>query len=209
MPPTDPLGFSITRPHSKFLELENRRISAAFQSAMKTIPQGCRQDPVPWWDEEIDDAIILRAQLRKIRDDKTADPATLEERTLNYKQQADVTRDLIRSKRTASWQKFATDNLRYSSDSRRTASMIKILDRTERPSPIQILKDGETNHIYETDKAKANAFHRIYALNCKPDSMPTGPQRKQLRDQKKRARQREKVHAYVDVPMPAPPVSWS
>ena len=169
----------ITRPRSNPLELENRRISAAFQSAMKTIPQGCRRDPVPWWDEEIDDAIILRAQLRKIRGDKTADPATLEERTLNYKRQADVTRDLIRSKRTASWKKFATDNLRYSSDSRRTSSMIKILGRTERPSPIQILKDG-ANHIYETDKAKANAFHRIYALNCKPDSMLTGPQRKQL-----------------------------
>jgi len=133
---------------------------------MKTKPQGCRLDLVPWWDEEIDDAIILRAQLRKIRDDKTAEPATLEERTLNYKRQADVTRDLIRSKRTASWQKFANDNLRYSSDSCRTASMIKILDRTERPSPIQILKDA-TNQAYETDKAKANAFHRLFALNCK------------------------------------------
>ena len=132
----------ITRPRSNPLELENRRISAAFQPAIKTIPQGCSQDPVPWWDEEIDDVIILRAQLRKIRDDKTADPATLEERTLNHKRQADVTRDLIRSKRKASWQKFATDNLRYSSDSRRTASMIKILDRTERHSPIQILKDA-------------------------------------------------------------------
>ena len=128
----------ITRPRSNPVELKNRRISAAFKSAMKTIPQGCSLDPVPWWDEEIDDAIILRAQLRKIRDDKTADPAMLEDRTLNYKRQADVTRDLIRSKRTASWQKFATDNLRYSSDSRRTASMIKILDKTERPSPIQI-----------------------------------------------------------------------
>jgi len=94
---------------------------------MKTIPQGCRLDPVPWWDDDIDAAITLRAQLRKIRDDKNADPATLEVRASNYKTQVDATRELIRTKRTASWQKFATDNLRYSADSRRTASMIKIL----------------------------------------------------------------------------------
>ena len=143
----------VIRPRSNPLELENRQISAAFQSAMKTLPQGCRQDPVPWWDDDIEDAMILCAQLRKIRDDKTANPATLEERIQNYKRQADVTRDLIRYKRTASWQKFATDNLRYSSDSRRTAKMIKILDRTERPSLIQILKD-EVNRVYETDKDK-------------------------------------------------------
>ena len=129
----------ITRPRTNLLELENRRVTAAFTSAMKTIPQGCRQDPVPWWDDEIDDAITLRAQLRKIRDDRNADPATLDVRVLNYKLQAEATRDLIRAKRTASWKKFATDNLRYTADSRRTASMIKILDRTKRPSSIQIL----------------------------------------------------------------------
>jgi hypothetical protein len=168
---------------------------------MKTIPQGCRLDPVPWWDDEIDDAITPRAQLRKIRDDRNADPATLKLRALNYKTQAEATRELIRTKRSASWQKFTTDNLKYSADSRRTASMIKLLDRTERPSPIQILKDA-TGQGYETEEAKANAFHRIYALNCKQDS--TG---KQFREAKKRVRQRKKDLAYVDSPTPAPPVS--
>jgi len=159
----------VTRPRSNPIELENRRLSAAFRLAMKTIPQGCRLDPVPWWDDDIDAAITLRAQLRKIRDDKNADPATLEVRASNYKTQVDATRELIRTKRTASWQKFATDNLRYSADSRRTASMIKTLDRTERPSPIQILRDAY-GQGYDTDEAKAAAFHRIYALNCRPDS---------------------------------------
>ena len=86
----------ITRPRSNPIELENRRVSPAFKSAMKTIPQGCRLDPVPWWDDEIDDTIILRAQLRKITDDRNADPATLELRALNYKTQAEATRELIR-----------------------------------------------------------------------------------------------------------------
>ncbi len=97
----------VTRPRSNPIELENRRLSAAFRLAMKTIPQGCRLDPVPWWDDDIDAAITLRAQLRKIRDDKNADPATLEVRASNYKTQVDATRELIRTKRTASWQKFA------------------------------------------------------------------------------------------------------
>ena len=78
---------------------------------MKTLPQECRQDPVPWWDNDIYDAIVLREHLKKIRDDKTASPATPERRIKDHKHQADITRELIRSKRTASWQKFATDNL--------------------------------------------------------------------------------------------------
>ena len=131
----------VTRARSNPTELENRRISAAFQIAMKTPPQGCRQDPVPWWDKDIDDAIILRERLRKIRDDKTASPTTLEQRWLNHKLQADITRELIRTKRAASWQRFATDNLRYTADSRRTAAMIQLLARTERPSPLQTLED--------------------------------------------------------------------
>ena len=79
--------------------------------------------------------------------------------------------------------------------------MIKTLDRTERPSPIQILKDA-TGQAYETEEAKANALHRIYALNCKQDSSG-----KQHRETKKRMRQRKKVLTYVDSPTPAPPVS--
>ena len=76
--------------------------------------------------------------------------------------------------------------------------MTKILDRTERPSPIQILKDG-ANHIYETDKAKAkaNSFHRIYALNCKPDSMPTGPQSKQLKRECVRGKRSMRTSTYL------------
>ena len=164
----------VTRPISNPVELENRRISAAFREAMKTIPQGCRQDPVPWWEDDIDEAILLRAQLRNAWEDKKANPDTLEQRKQAYEDKVEVTRDIIRSKRTASWQRFATDNLRYSSDSRKTAAMIKHLDRTARPSPIQILKD-QAGHVYETEKEKAKAFLRAFSLNCKPELKPLGP----------------------------------
>ena len=198
--------------------MENRRISAAFREAMKTIPQGCRQDPVPWWDNDVDEAILLRAQLRKACEDKKANPETLEQRKQAYKDQVEATRDIIRSKRTASWQRFATDNLRYSSDSRKTAAMIKHLDRSARPSPIQILKDKD-DHVFQTDREKAKAFLRVFSLNCKPELKPLGPdfhgkntdrtQRRLHKEQQKRSRQRKKVCQYVDAPSVAPPVSRS
>ena len=112
--------------------------------------------------------------MRKACEDKQADPATLEHRQQAYKTQVETTRDLIRSKRTASWQQFATDNLRYTSDSRRTAALISQLDRTERPSPIQIPKD-QAGHVYETEMEKARAFLKVYSLNCKPELKPLGP----------------------------------
>ena len=206
----------VTRSRSNPVELESRRILSAFQDAMKTIPQGCRKDPVPWWDSDIDEAIVQRAQLRKACEDKQADPATLEHRQQAYRTQVETTRDLIRSKRTASWQRFATDNLRYTSDPRRTAALISQLDRTARPSPIQILKD-QAGHVYETEMEKARAFLKVYSLNCKQELKPLGPnpygnftdrtQRRLHRDQLKRTRQREKVGQYVDAPTVAPPVS--
>ena len=85
-----------------------------------------------------------------------------------------------------------------------------------RPSAIQILKDESTG-VYETEKVKANAFHRVFALNCKPELKPLGPdihgnntnrrQRIQREVLKKRTRQKEKVRQYVDVPTAVPPVS--
>ena len=139
--------------------------------------------------------------MRKAWEDKQANPDTREQSKQAYNIQVEVTRDIIRSKRTASWQRFATDSLRYISVSRTTAAMIKHLDRTARPSPIQILKD-QAGHVYETEKEKAKAFLRAFSLNCKPELKPLGPnphgkntdrtQRRLHKDQQKRTRQRKK-----------------
>ena len=55
----------IEKRRTNIVEIESRNIANAFRRAMKIIPQGCRQDPVPWWDEELDEAIYERSRLKK------------------------------------------------------------------------------------------------------------------------------------------------
>ena len=92
----------------------SRNIANAFQRAMKTLPQGCREDPVPWWDEELDEAIYMRSRLKKIRDMPATDEI-MQMRQLEYNEQAARVQQLILSKRKAAWQRFATDNLKENS----------------------------------------------------------------------------------------------
>ena len=56
----------IEKQRTNIVEIESRNIANAFRRAMKTIPQGYRQDPAPWWDEELDEAIYERSRLKKI-----------------------------------------------------------------------------------------------------------------------------------------------
>ena len=121
----------IERPRTNVVEIERRNIANAFQRAMKTLPQGCRQDPGPWWDEELDKAIYERSRLKKIRDLPATDEIQ-QMRQLEYSEQAARVQQLILSKRKATWQKFSTDHLRYSAGPKRTAAMIKILAREPR-----------------------------------------------------------------------------
>ena len=175
---------------------------------MRTLPQGYRQDPVPSWDKGIDDAIKLRERLRKIRDDKTPSSATLEQRRQSYIIQAEITRKLIRTKRATTWQKFATDNLRYTEDSRMTAAIIKLLVRAERPSALQTLKD-KRNREYETDKEKASAFQREISMKFKPVLKPLGRDMHGKTDsaQNWRMHQKKKIRQYIDTHTAAPPAS--
>jgi len=113
------------------VEIENRRITQAFRKAMKTLPQGCRQDPVPLWDEELDEAIVERVRLKELRDNPLS-TIPIADRQVLYQEQARRVQQLIMSKRRATWQKFATDHLKYTAGPKRTASMIKHLSREPR-----------------------------------------------------------------------------
>ena len=125
---------------------------------MKTIPQGCRQDPVPWWDDELDEAIFERTRLKEVRDSLVS-AIPIAERQESYKAQARRVQQLIMSKRQATWQKFATDHLKYTAGPKRTASMIKHLTREPRVCGDQILKD-KNDRAYVKDREKAGAYLR-------------------------------------------------
>ena len=50
-------------------EKENQKVTNEYRAEisltltlMKTLSQGCRQDPVPWWDEELDEAIYTKTK---------------------------------------------------------------------------------------------------------------------------------------------------
>ena len=130
----------IKKYRTNIVELENRKVAKAFKTAMKTLPQGCRQDPIPWWDDELDVAIYERTRLEQIRDLSVSD-IPVEERQTQYRTQAFKVQQLILSKRRATWQKFATDHLKYTTGPKRTAAMIKLLAREPRDCPDRILKD--------------------------------------------------------------------
>ena len=88
---------------------------------MKTLPQGCRQDPVSWWDEELPEAITERTRLKKIRDLPASDEIH-EIRQLQYREQAAIVQQLILSKRKATLQSLL-----------RTTSGIQQDQREQRP----------------------------------------------------------------------------
>ena len=119
---------------TNIVELENRKVAKTFKMALKTMPQGCRQDAVPWWNDELDDAIYERTRLQQIRDLPFSD-IPIEERQLQYRTQASIVHQLILAKRCAMWQSFATDYLKYTAGPKRTAAMIKLLTRESRDCP--------------------------------------------------------------------------
>ena len=138
----------IKRSRKNVVELENRNIANAFKKAIKTLPQGCRQDSVPWWDDEIDDAIYERTRLKEIRDLQVSD-IPFEMKQLQYQEQAAIVQQLILSKRRATWQRFATDHLRYAAGPKRTAAMIKLLARN---CSDQILRDKQAERTSKIGK---------------------------------------------------------
>ena len=160
----------IKRYRTNEVEIENRRITQAFRKAMKTLPQGCRQDPVPWWDDELDEAIFERTRLKEVRD-SPASIIPIGERQELYKAQARRVQQLIMSKRRATWQKFATDHLKYTAGPKRTASMIKHLTREPRVCGDQVLRDKNGGE-YVKDRAKAGGFLRQFALVSKRELKP-------------------------------------
>ncbi len=145
----------IKRYRTNEVEIENRRITESFRKAMKTLPQGCRQDPVPWWDDEFDEAIFERTRLKELRDNPLS-TVPIADRQESYQAQARRVQQLILLKRRATWQKFATDHLKYTAGPKRTAAMIKHLTREPRICGDQILKD-KNGGAYVKDREKAGA----------------------------------------------------
>ena len=113
-------------PDSSNVHSRCSRFSNALQKAGKTIPRGCREDPVPWWDDDIDIEIEKRDALLK------ESTESIEKKELYQQQCREVIRT-INAKQSACWKEFAT-SLRYGSKPSHTASMVKAINREQRSS---------------------------------------------------------------------------
>ena len=125
---------------------------------------------MPWWDDELDDAIYERTRLKEIRDLQILD-IPFEMRQLQYREQAAIVQQLILSKRRATWQRFATDHLRYAAGPKRTAAMIKLFAREPRNCSDQILRD-KTGRAHVDDREKAAAYLRLFSQVSKRELKP-------------------------------------
>ena len=153
-----------SKPRTDELELENRRITEAFRTASRTIPRGCREDPVPWWDKTLDMLIYDRNKLRT----EISNPGvrgTHEEKRAKWAARNEQVKETIIRLRRECWEKFCTTKANYQTSPKSTAALINHLTRDTRPKRCGIITDS-TNREYAKDKQKAKGFKNMFAKIC-------------------------------------------
>ena len=140
------------------IHFRSNRFNKCFKKASKKLPRGCRKDPVPWWDDEIDVAILYRNDLA----DRLIDDTSLHDDWI--KACKDVQK-LVKNKRQSSYREFAS-SLNYTKSAAKVAAVFKAIDREPRStSCVALLTPG--GKLLFTDNQKAKAFHSTYAVVCK------------------------------------------
>ena len=185
----------------------SRRFVAALTIGAKCLPRGCRTDPVPWWDKDIDLAIAER--------DALEDGAALSvEGHRAWSAGRLKVMKVINTKRQEFWRRRCSE-LRYSTDPRKVMRTVTSINRAPRPSPTQVLKD-RSGRLLKTQTAKARAFQNQYACvsrTPKFPKLPAGASEAERADHKKNHKVhvklerslRKKVNAHCSqVPMDTP-----
>ena len=137
---------------------------SAFRAAAKTLPQGCRKDPVPWWDESLDHLIAERDRLREAIADRGS-PGTVEEKRELWSNMNQQVKETICELRKQYWENFCQTKCNYGSDPKATAAIINHLCRDSRPSRAKIMSDANGKD-YATDEEKARGFKNMFAKVC-------------------------------------------
>ena len=135
---------------------------------MKTRPHGCRQDPVPWWYDELDEAIYERIRLKKIRDLPVSD-TPVEERQRQYRAQAAIVQQLIQ--RRGHVTEVRNRSLEVHSRTEANSGHDQALAREPRDCPDQISRD-KAGRMYAKDGEKAAAYLRLFSQVCKRELKP-------------------------------------
>ena len=166
----------------------SRRFVAALKIGAKCLPQGCRHDPAPWWDKDIDVAIAERDALEE-------GAALSEEGHRAWSAGRLQVLKVITTKRQEFWRRRCSE-LRYSTDPRKVMRTVTSINRAPRPSPTQVLKD-RSGRLLQTQTAKARAFQNQYACvsrTPKFPKLPAGASEAEQADHKKN----HKVHLKLE-----------
>ena len=84
----------------------------AFRTAARTLPQGCRKDPVPWWDDSLDYLISERDSLREDITDPSA-PGTVAEKRERRSTMNQHVKDTIFKLRKQYWEDYCKTKCNY------------------------------------------------------------------------------------------------
>jgi len=153
------------KPRTNEVELENRRITAAFRYASKSLPQGCPMDPVPWWDSELNDLIEVRDELREDIH-SIPDEHIIAEKRERWMEVNEILKEAIKTKRSESWRHFCETKCNYSVDARGTAAFINHMNRDTRPKVKGTFMDS-SGREYVTDGEKAQGLKNMFAKICR------------------------------------------
>ena len=137
-------------------------INECFRVAAKGLPRGCRVDPVLWWDEEIDAAIILRELLRSMADEEPGLHLAA------FQDQVAAVNTLIRQKKTESWRNFTSTTLRYGLNPAQAAAIFKHMNREARASLYHALTSPTGRECFSS-KDKAGSFVNMFAMVARND----------------------------------------
>ena len=145
------------------------KIAERFEKAMikggKDLPQGCREDPVPFWDIKIDEAIQKRDNLEAFANACPANHTAWQTARRNVL-------TTISECRQQWWRERCSSDLSYSTDPSKTTKAITVIDRSHRPVPSNQILITDKGLELRTDSEKARGFQNQFAATASHPKFP-------------------------------------
>ena len=150
-------------PHRKRTDVNyllNRLLLTIRGAARKAIPRGGRVNPVPWWSQTIQDAVVARGDARTLFEESDGTDEEKAALKLLWLEREKATLKLINEERSVWWKERCSE-LTYKTRPGVVSRMIGSIGKASRSHPSVALKaDGGALH---SDAEKGEAFIKHYA----------------------------------------------
>jgi hypothetical protein len=132
----------------------SKRFNTSVILAAKVLPRGGRYDPVPWWHQDINDAVEIRDLLRE-------EANLCDENRNEWVNSCQLVVKVIKEKRLEYWRENNTKTT-YTTNPGKVAAVIKGINRDPRTST-NIAMVTPNGKVFTDDKEKAKAFRGEFA----------------------------------------------